>query len=232
MSNHFFYFFVLFSVIIFPLIFSFYKKFYFVDKWKLFIQSSLPVAIIFIVWDVFFTEKNIWWFNHEYTTGIKIFNLPIEEILFFFIIPYACVFTFDNIVKFVSVKKISTLFTRILYYLLLLTSIILAVYYHAQWYTFTTFLLLAFTLFYFLFVKNDNTFLKYFLLEIVLIIPGFIFSNGILTGSFMVENPIVYYNPDHHIGLRIFNIPFEDFFYGIILLIWISHLFYVRQKKL
>jgi lycopene cyclase domain-containing protein len=230
MSNHLYYFFVLFWVIIFPFIFSFHKKFYFIDKWKLFIKSTWPIALFFILWDVFFTYKNIWWFNPEYTSGIKIFNLPIEEILFFIVIPYACVFTFYNIIKFIPVKKLNTSFTRIFFAVILIISISLATYYHLQWYTFTTFLLLSFTLFYFLFIKDDNTFLKYFLLEYVLTIPGFLFSNGILTGSYVVAQPIVFYNSAHHMGVRIFNIPIEDFFYGMIMLIWISYLFYIRYK--
>tara|TARA_Y100000589_G_scaffold317298_1_gene343089 strand:- start:21771 stop:22544 length:774 start_codon:yes stop_codon:yes gene_type:complete len=231
MSNHIYYFLVLFWVIVFPLIFSFHKKFYFVDKWNLFIKSVFPVAVIFIAWDVFFTYKKIWWFNQEYITGVKLFNLPVEEILFFFVIPYACVFTFYNIAKFIPANKIKTSYTRIFFTLLLILSIILAVYYHSQWYTFTTFLLLSFTLFYFLFIKHDNIFLNYFLLEYLLTIPGFLFSNGILTGSFMVDKPIVYYNPKHHIGLRVMNIPIEDFFYGMIMLIWITYLFYIGYNR-
>jgi lycopene cyclase domain-containing protein len=45
-----------------------------------------------------------------------------------------------------------------------------------------------------------------------------ILSNGILTGGFIVQSPIVNYNPLHHIGLRIISIPVEDFFYGFLLL--------------
>ncbi|WP_268761441.1 lycopene cyclase domain-containing protein [Candidatus Chrysopegis kryptomonas] len=90
---------------------------------------------------------------------------------------------------------------------------------------------MSFSLIYFLFAYSDSNFLRYFFIEYILIIPGFLLSNGVLTGSFIVEEPIVFYNPQHHIGIRVFNIPIEDFFYGMLMLIWVSFLSYEKYKK-
>ena len=45
----------------------------------------------------------------------------------------------------------------------------------------------------------------------------FLLINGFLTGSF--SDPIVTYNADHIIGFRILNIPIEDCFYNLIMLL-------------
>ena len=52
--------------------------------------------------------------------------------------------------------------------------------------------------------------------QIGILIPFFI-VNGLLTGSFIIDE-IVWYNNNHNLGLRIGTIPIEDIFYGFSLL--------------
>src|SRR5436309_400464 len=52
-------------------------------------------AIFYIAWDVYFTSIYVWSFNTDYITGIYFFNLPAEELLFFFVIPYCCMFIYE-----------------------------------------------------------------------------------------------------------------------------------------
>ena len=57
----------------------------------------------------------------------------------------------------------------------------------------------------------------FFRTYLVSLIP-FLLINGFLTGSF-TENPIVSYNANHIIGIRIINIPIEDSMYCLLMLL-------------
>lgn len=60
--------------------------------------------IIYIIWDVFAAARGHWSFNEKYISGLKIINLPIEEILFFIIIPFCALFTWE-VVKYFMRKN-------------------------------------------------------------------------------------------------------------------------------
>jgi len=60
------------------------KKMHFIKHSKIVFSAISIVAVIYIVWDVIFNKIGIWRLKPNYHLGITIFNLPIEEILFFF----------------------------------------------------------------------------------------------------------------------------------------------------
>lgn len=45
------------------------------------------IAIPFVIWDVLAVERGHWSFGLEHTVGILILNQPLEEILFFILVP-------------------------------------------------------------------------------------------------------------------------------------------------
>ena len=91
---------LIFNVIVIagPLIFGSTKKFYFMDRWRDALLSAIIIAFPFIIWDALVTEKH-WMFNPKYTIDFRLAHLPIEEWLFFLTVPFACLFTWEMILK-------------------------------------------------------------------------------------------------------------------------------------
>ncbi|MBK8684490.1 MAG: lycopene cyclase domain-containing protein [Bacteroidetes bacterium] len=77
-----------------PFIFSFHPKLKFYKEWKHLGKALLVCLLIFLPWDMYFTQKGIWGFNPDYLCGVYIYNLPLEEVLFFICIPYASLYTY------------------------------------------------------------------------------------------------------------------------------------------
>jgi len=214
--------------IIFPLLFSFYPKFHFYSQWKDFIIPCLVSALIFVVWDIVFTAKGVWSFNPRYVMGLNLFGLPLEEYLFFICIPYACTFTYYCLTRYFTFKTNSAV--RVFTWLLILILIVVAVTHLSQLYTSVTFLLLAAYLAYLSIRKMP--FLAAFYVAFLLILIPFFISNGILTGG-IIHRVVVIYNDHYNLGIRMFTIPVEDTFYGMLLLLLnISGFEYNRQKNI
>lgn len=201
---------------IFPFILSFLRPFRFVEHGKHFLLAATITSIPFLIWDSIFTSLSVWWFSEKYTLPFRIFSLPLEEILFFFAIPYACVFSYHVIKKFIP-KLISDKMMQITMIVLIACTASVAFLNTGKYYTFWTFFFLSIFILYLL-LRKKFTLMYYCVIMFVFVFPMMILSNGILTGGFIVQSPIVNYNPLHHIGLRIISIPVEDFFYGFLLL--------------
>ena len=89
------YFQVLILSLIIPLTFSFHPKIKFHKRFDCFLKTNIIVLIPFVIWDIIFVKLGVWGFNTNYLQEIFVLNLPIEEILFFVIIPFCCVFTYE-----------------------------------------------------------------------------------------------------------------------------------------
>ena len=198
-----------------PFIASFYPKAPFYRTWKHLLPAILIPGIIFLLWDEWFTHLGIWGFNPEYVTGIYIGNLPIEEILFFICIPYACVFTyfaFNHLME----KDWFKFYHEIISSVLVIGLLILGSYHLDKAYTATTFLALALFIAFELLKRRARYLSRFYFTFLVILIPFFI-VNGILTGSF-IEGEVVWYNDAENLGVRMGTIPLEDTFYGMLLL--------------
>ena len=221
-----------FFTIIVPFVFSFHPRIRFNRTWFAYIPACLIVAAFFIVWDSYFVTKNVWSFNPDYITGIHFFGLPVEEIVFFICIPYACVFTYHCLTSFMKLnwtERTEFVFCIVLSLFLFATTII----YHDRMYTFVTCLLTGLFCLFLKFVAKVNWFGKAVSVYALLLIP-FLIVNGILTGT-GPDQPVVIYNNDENMGIRILTIPEEDVFYGFLLFLmnlYFYHLFLKRGGKL
>lgn len=210
------YFLVLFFTVCVPFLFSFHPKLKFNKMFGSFFLANGIVALLFILWDIRFTQLGIWGFNANYVSGIYFFNLPVEEVLFFICIPFSCVFTYHCLTKFYSFTwEITTekRFTAVIAVTLFIIGLIC----FRKAYTASTFLSLSVLLVLIRFVANIKWLGKLFSIYTVLIIPFFI-VNGILTGT-GPDQPVVWYDNTENLGLRLLTIPVEDLFYGFELIL-------------
>ncbi|SEH84264.1 lycopene cyclase domain-containing protein [Paenimyroides aquimaris] len=202
---------VLFFSVIICFIASFDRRILFNRHFGAFIKSAILVAIPFIAWDVWFTAKGVWWFNTDYTLGIALAGLPIEEWLFFICIPFSCVFTYFCFDKFFRWEWLSGLNNLIVFVSVIICSVMALVHFD-KIYTLITATATITTLIYLHFVAKADWIGKASLVFTILML-GFFPVNGILTGT-ELETPIVNYNPGDFLGIRILTIPIEDAVYG------------------
>ena len=67
------------------------------------LMSIIPVAILFLIWDAYAVASGHWKFDPDQTLGIYgPFGIPLEEFLFFLIVPMAAIMTIEGVR---SVKK-------------------------------------------------------------------------------------------------------------------------------
>ncbi len=219
-----------FFCILFPFLFSFHPRLQFIRNWRAFIIPNLLTAAFFLIWDGIFTHWGIWWFDARYVIGVYWWGMPLEEFLFFFCIPYACVFSYHCFKVLFKLQKFQS-FARAFYRLLAMVLLVVAVMHIHQLYTSVTFILCS--VFLAFLVKRNEPLMATFFFTFLFILVPFILSNGVLTGSFF-DRVVVHYNDAHNLGIRILTIPFEDTFYGMLMLmmnVWGYEYFLKKQGK-
>jgi lycopene cyclase domain-containing protein len=226
LNNHLTYFLILLGSLAGPLALSFDKKVAFYKKWKYLFPAMLFPALFYIAWDIFFTSKGVWSFNENYITGIKLVNLPIEEVLFFFVVPYCCLFIYECIGTYFPSLKIKAFGNTILKLLAIALLVTGAIFYN-KYYTSWAFIFTAIFIALIYLLRNQfKTFnATVFIVAYIVILIPFLIVNGFLTAI-----PVVLYNNAENLGVRIYTIPFEDIFYGM-LLILMNVAIYERLKR-
>lgn len=205
-----------FLAFIVPFIFSFYRKANFSREWKYVFPAITISAIGFIIWDALFTARGVWGFNPDYVTGIGFFGLPLEEILFFFCIPYACLFTYFALNHLIE-KDLLFPHQDIITSLLIIFLLVAGLYNLHKAYTAVTFLLTG-TFLTWAMLKLRLRFMGRFYIAFGLLMIPFFIVNGALTGSF-TDEPVVWYNDTENMGIRLGTIPVEDIFYGLLMIL-------------
>jgi len=219
---------LLFSFAI-PFMASFSSKVKFNNYFYSLFIALLISSIPFVLWDIYFTYLGVWGFNSEYHSGILVANLPIEEILFFHIIPFCCLFTYFILKRFdIFNLRYNKVILKSFAFILFVIGII----FYERAYTLSVCLLSALVMLNISCGKlkwNGYFFSTYILISLI----PFIIVNGILTGYLDVNTPPVWYNNAEIIGLRFLTIPVEDFLYNFVLM-YINYMlfeFYVRRKQ-
>lgn len=209
-------------------VFSFHRKIRFDRYFLPFLKAAALIAVPFIAWDIWFTAEGVWWFSSEYTTGLLIFGLPIEEWMFFFFIPFSCVFTFFCLDKFFDLSRADRLAGPVFLLMQLLSLAVMATHYD-KLYPFITALCTSLG-FLWLYFSPSRRWIGRGTVVYIILLPGFFMVNGVLTGTGLAS-PVVNYNPDQILNIRMLTIPVEDAFYGYIEFLLILAFFKIFSRK-
>lgn len=200
----------------FPLVRSFESRIKFATKWGALFPAILITGAFFLIWDHWFTVMGIWEFNPRYILGVNIFQLPLEEWLFFLTVPFACVFIYEVLIYFFPKDPLKD-FGKPFVYVMVPLLIGFGLMHLDKWYTSVNFFIGAIALTIHFLVFNDKYLGKFLFAYLVHLIP-FILCNGVLTGG-LTEEPVVIYNNSENLGIRIWTVPVEDTIYSMTLLL-------------
>lgn len=199
--------------VLFPFLLSFDKKVAFYKQFYRLFPSIIITAAFFIVWDIWFTSTGVWSFSEIYTLPHRIWSLPIEEILFFICVPYACIFTYE-VFKAYFPKGANFRFQNQANILIIVVLILVIISNIGRLYTLIASVVALVLLLLSVFIK-PHKWMGYFYTGYLISLIPFLIINGILTSL-----PVVEYNPEHNTGIRILTIPVEDtiYLYGMLLM--------------
>jgi lycopene cyclase domain-containing protein len=203
---------------------SFDKKVAFYRQWPYLFPGILVGMMVFVPWDIAFTVHGIWGFNPDYLTGYSLWHLPLEEWLFFIAVPYASVFIYACLEAYFGDpwKRLNGL---VWWFWLVLSFLCFLVGYE-KWYPLITFSLLISGLLLHRLVWGTQYMGRLGLMWLVHLLP-FFFVNGVLTAL-----PIVWYNNNENLNLRLGSVPFEDAFYSLLLLLIVFGTMFGLKRKM
>lgn len=62
------------------------------------VRAVLPVAVVFLLWDEVAIGAHVWTYDRAYITGVAVpVRMPIEEVLFFVVIPVCGLLTYNAV---------------------------------------------------------------------------------------------------------------------------------------
>jgi lycopene beta-cyclase len=64
-------------------------------RWRRLLLTLGPVLVVFLGWDALAIHAHDW--SYRRLTGVRIGNLPLEELLFFLVIPVCSLLTFEAV---------------------------------------------------------------------------------------------------------------------------------------
>ena len=219
---------VLASSVFLPILFSFHKRIQFHKKATHVFKSIFLCSTVFIVWDVIYTEMGVWGFSPKHHLDVLFAGLPLEEILFFYAIPFCCLFSYFVFKNNTSIKPLEI--PAKIYWVLGIGFLLLSYLFIDKAYTLSVCIFMAAILF--ILAYKPQPWFSVFLFSFILISLGpFLLVNGVLTGLLDPVSPPVWYNDAENLGIRLMTIPIEDFFYSFSLLFSCTYIFEFLERK-
>ena len=66
-------------------------------RWRRLLLTLVPVVAVFTVWDVLAIRAGHWSYAPRQMSGVRLGNLPLEELLFFLVVPVCAVLTLEAV---------------------------------------------------------------------------------------------------------------------------------------
>ena len=222
--GHFSYLEVLLSISLPVGIISMIRPFSSKRKYLPLIISILIVAPFYIVWDELAVIYGTWSFNGKMVIGLYFFRIPIEEVLFFIVVPFSTLLIYEGLdLQALSKKSGAWIFIPVLVTGIFFALIGLLNLDHS--YTAIASFFVAGTLFLSAFLDSELIRrARTWAFMVISFIPFIIFDH------ILVSLPVFTYGKDAIIGIRIFQIPMEEYFYVFSLLL-LYLLFYDLSSK-
>jgi lycopene cyclase domain-containing protein len=66
-------------------------------RWRRLLLTLAPVVAVFVVWDVLAIRAGHWGYDPRQVTGVALGDLPLEELLFFLVVPVCAVLTLEAV---------------------------------------------------------------------------------------------------------------------------------------
>ena len=63
------------------------------------LAAVVPVFLVFNLWDWVAIRRGHWTYSLRYTTGIELLGLPLEELVFFVVVPTCALLTYQAVVR-------------------------------------------------------------------------------------------------------------------------------------
>ena len=66
-------------------------------RWRTVLWALVPVIVVFCLWDVVAIARDHCVYNPRFVTGIHLGNLPLEELVFFIVIPLCALLSYEAV---------------------------------------------------------------------------------------------------------------------------------------
>ena len=66
-------------------------------RWRRLLLTLLPVVTVFTAWDVLAIRAGHWGYDPRQTTGLRLGTVPVEELLFFLVVPTCSILSLEAV---------------------------------------------------------------------------------------------------------------------------------------
>lgn len=68
-------------------------------RWRRLLAALVPGLVLGVAWDQYAVRSGHWYFDPRSVIGLELFGLPVEEVLFFVVIPICAILTLEAVAR-------------------------------------------------------------------------------------------------------------------------------------